>query len=193
MKNSIPHFIEKGIPELEKIKINFMKNPAVFDKCVEEVLQVFLQAARFLVCEWLEECNTLLECSAKRRNCWQVKDHGKKSILTSIGSITFTRTRFTNKETNETAYLLDKILGWEPHTRFSDGTKAYIVEAAAQTSYEKAGENACLGEDRVSRETVMRQVRSMEVPFKGQEEVEEKRKVKYLYVEVDEDHISLQY
>lgn len=45
MKNSIQHFIEKGIPELEKIKINLMKNPAIFDKCVEEVLQVVLQIA----------------------------------------------------------------------------------------------------------------------------------------------------
>ena len=193
MKNSIQHFIEKGIPELEKIKINLMKNPAIFDKCVEEVLQVVLQIACCFVCEWLEECNNLLESSAKRRGSWYVKDHGQKSILTPIGSITFTRTRFINKETNETAYLLDKIFGWEPHTRLSDGTKACILEAAAQTSYEKAGESACLGEDRVSRQTVMRQVRSMEMPSQGREEVNEKRKVKYLYVEADEDHISLQY
>ena len=193
MRNSIQYFTEKGIPELEKIKINFMENPAKFDKSVKEVLQVLLRFACCLICEWLEECNTLLECSAKRRGRWYVKDHGQKSILTPIGSITFTRTRFINKETNETAYLLDKILGWEPHTRLSDGTKACIVEAAAQTSYEKAGESACVGEDRVSRETVMRQVRSIEVPSQRQEEVDEKRKVKYLYVEADEDHISLQY
>lgn len=122
-----------------------------------------------------------------------MKDRGQKSILTPAGSITFTRTRFINKETHETAYLLDKILGWKPHTRLSDGTKACIVEAAAQCSYEKAGESACLGEDRVSRNTIMRQVRRMEVPSQGQEEVNEKRKVKYLYVEADEDHISLQY
>jgi len=53
----------------------------------------------------------------------------------------------------------------------------------------KAEENACLEEGRVSRETVMRQVRSMEVPSKEQEEINEKRKVKYPYVETDEDYI----
>ena len=68
-----------------------------------------------------------------------------------------------------------------------------MLEAAAQDSYEKAGENPCQGEDRVSRETVMRKVRSMEVSPKGREQVSEKRKVKYLYVEADEDHIALQY
>ena len=193
MKNSIQYFTEKGIPELEKIKINFMETPAMFDKCVKEVLQVLLRFACCLICEWLEECNTLLECSAKRRGRWHVKDHARKSILTPIGSITFTRTRFINKETKKTAYLLDKILGWEPHTRLSDGTRAGILEAAAQCSYEKAGESACHGEDRVSRQTVMRQVRGMEVPPEGREETSEKRKVKYLYVEADEDHIALQY
>lgn len=39
----------------------------------------------------------------------------------------------------------------------------------------------------------MRQVRSMEVPPEGGKKVSEKRKVKYLYVEADEDHIALQY
>lgn len=72
------------------------------------------------------------------------------------GSITFTRTRFLNKETVETAYLLDRILGWEPHTHISDGVKAGMLEVAAQGSYEKAGESSCQGEDRVNRNTVMR-------------------------------------
>ena len=46
---------------------------------------------------------------------------------------------------------------------------------------------------RPCEQTVMRQGRSMEVPPQGREEASEKRKVKYLYVEADEDHISLQY
>ncbi len=193
MKNSIQHFAENGIPELEKIKMNFMENPAMFDKWVEEVWKVFLQTACCFIQEWLEECNTFLEGSLKRRLHWQVKDRGQKSILTPLGNITFTRTRFINKETGETAYLLDRILGLEPHTRMSDGVKAVILEAAAQSSYEKAGESACQGEERVSRQTVMRQVRNMEVPPEGREGTPEKRKAKYLYVEADEDHIALQY
>ena len=56
MKNSIQYFTEKGIPELEKIEINFMETPAMFDKCVKEVLQVLLRFACCLICEWLEEC-----------------------------------------------------------------------------------------------------------------------------------------
>lgn len=193
MKNSIQYFTENGIPELEKIKINFMKNPAMFDQYIEEVRKVFLQTACILISEWLEDCNTLLENSPKRRLYWQVKDRSRKSILTPLGSLSFFHTRFIKKETKETAYLLDRILGWEPHTRMSDGVKANLLEAAAQGSYEKAGERACPGEDRVSRETVMRQVRKMHVPTKSTCKRSGKRNVKYLYVEADEDHIALQY
>ncbi len=42
MKNSKQYFTENGIPGLEKIKMNFMEDPALFDKCVEEVWKIFL-------------------------------------------------------------------------------------------------------------------------------------------------------
>jgi len=193
MKNSIQYFTENGIPELEKIKLNFMENPAAFDQCVNKAWKVFLKTACCFISGWLEECNMLLENSMKRRLSWQIKDRGQKTILTPVGSITFTHTRFIYKETGETAYLLDRLLGWGPHTRMSDGVEARILEAAAQGSYEKAGQSACQGEDRVSRETVMRKVRGVETPPKGEEETFTKRKVRYLYVEADEDHIALQY
>lgn len=193
MKNSIQYFTENGIPELEKIKINFMESPETFDQWVSMAGNVFLKTACYFIREWLEECNMLLENSVKRRLYWQIKDRGEKTILTPIGSITFTHTRFIHKETGETAYLLDRLLGFEAHTRMSDGVKAAILEAAAQDSYEKAGKDACRGEDRVSRETVIRQVCSIKARPKDPKETDEKRKVKFLYVEADEDHIALQY
>lgn len=193
MKNSIQHFTEKGIPELQKIKVNFMASPSAFDQCVNEVGDVFLEMACYLISSWLEECNMLLEGSVKRSLRWRVKDRGQKNILTPLGNLTFTRTRFIHKETGKTEYLLDQLLGWGPHTRMSDGVKAGILEAAALGSYEKAGEKACHGKDRVSGETVMRHVRKAKPPCEGQGETYEKRKVKYLYVEADEDHIALQY
>ncbi len=193
MKNSIQYFTENGMPELEKIKLNFMENPAAFDQCVNKAWKVFLGMACHLVSEWLEECNTLLENSMKRRLHWQIKDRGQKTILTPLGSITFTHTRFIHKETGETAYLLDRLLGWGAHARMSGGVEAGILEEAAQGSYEKAGQRAFRGEERVSRETAMRKVRGVETPPKGQGETYTKRKVKYLYVEADEDHIALQY
>ena len=152
MNNIIQYFSENGIEELEKIKLNFLKDPSHFEVCVMKVLGIFLKMACILISERLEECNTMLEASLKRQSCWHIKDRCKKSILTPDGTVYFTHTCFINKKTKETAYLLDRIMGWKPHTRLSDGVKTRILEAAAQCT---------------------------------------RKKVKYLYVEADENHIAL--
>lgn len=193
MENSIHYFLENGIPELEKIRIVFMKSPSLFDECAEEIKKVFLKAACQFLSELLEEGNTLLEESLKRRMSWQIKDRCTRRILTPVGTVAFTHTRFKNKKTGETAYLLDRTVGWRAHTRVSDGVKAAMLEGAAQGSYERAGKSACEGEDCVGKETVMRCVHGTKAPDKSGGEKGEKREAGYLYVEADEDHAALQF
>ena len=166
--------MENGIPGLEKIKKDFFTNPACFDEYIEEVKKIVLDLGCHIISGVLEECNVLLEESLKRRLHWHVKDRGQKNIMSPVGMLSFTRTRFKNKETKETAYLLDRILGLAPHIRMSDGVKAALLEEAVQTSYEKAGSKACSGKC-VSKETVMNYVHGMEIPPKSQEEPGEKR------------------
>ena len=79
-----------------------------------------------------------------------------------------------------------------PHARLSEDAKASLLEEAAQSSYEKASQLSG-GEGRVSRETVMRHVHRIHVPSYKKEEGGGKRRVNYLYVEADEDHIALQF
>lgn len=78
MNNSIQYFLENGIPGLEKIKKDFFTNPACFDEYIEEVKKIVLDLGCHIISEVLEECNTLLEESLKRRLHWHVKDRGRK-------------------------------------------------------------------------------------------------------------------
>ncbi len=165
MNNSIQYFLENGIPGLEKIKKDFFTNPMCFDKYIENVKNIVLDFVCHIISEVLEECNILLEESMKRVIYWHIKDHSQKNIMSPVSMLSFTCTRFKNKETKETAYLLDRLLGISAHDRMSDGVKAAILEEAVQIIYEKAGMEACPGEC-VSRENVMRHVRRMEIPVK---------------------------
>lgn len=192
MYKSIQHFVENGIPQLEEIQKNFMENPSFLGEYAVQMKQIILELGCRILSEMVEECNTMLEDSVKRRIHWQIKDRCEKHLLTSLGTISFTHTRFEHKTTGETAYLLDRILGLSPHARLSGDAKAGLLEEAAQSSYEKAG-RLFLGEGQVSRETVMRHVHGIQVPSYKKEEGEQKRRVKYLYVEADEDHIALQF
>jgi len=103
MNNSIQYFLENGIPELEKIKKDFLSNSGHFDGYMEKVNGTMLDFGCRIISEVLEECNTLLEESLKRRLHWHVKDRGIKNIMSPVGMLSFTRTRFKNKETGEAA------------------------------------------------------------------------------------------
>ena len=192
MYNSIQHFVKYGIPQLEETQKTFMENPSLLGECAVQVKQIMLELGCQILSEIVEECNTMLEDSVKRKFHWQIKDRSEKHLLTSLGSISFTHTRFEHKTTGETAYLLDRILGLSPHARLSEDAKASLLEEAAQSSYEKASQLSG-GEGRVSRETVMRHVHRIHAPSYKKEDSGVKRRVKYLYVEADEDHIALQF
>lgn len=190
MKTSIQHFSEKGIPQLQEMIKDFIKNPAYLAQFAENVRKIVLELGCSIISETLDECNLMLENSVKRRIHWQIKDRTQRTLLTSLGTIRFTHTRFTNKKTKERAYLLDRLLELPAHTRLSVDARAMLLEEAAQSSYRKAGE--CLSEP-VSKETVMRTVHRLNFPERKREQEEKKRKVKRLYVEADEDHIALQF
>ena len=117
MDNSIQYFLENGILELEKTEKDFLSNPEHFDGYIEKVKGIMLDFGCHIISGVLEE-------SLKRRLHLHVKDRGIKNIMSSVGILSFSRTRFKNKETKETAYLLDRILGLSPQARMCDITLA---------------------------------------------------------------------
>jgi len=83
---------------------------------------------------------------------------------------------------------LDKAVGIENYDRVSGIVSAALVEHASEVSYQKSSKYVCNGD--ISRQTVknkMRQIKDLKV-----EAPKEKLKVKYIHVEADEDHVSLQ-
>ena len=190
MYNSIQYFTEKVIPQIEKKREKFMENPAEFGSVVVELKELLNEFGCSILSEMLTDCNTALESSAERRTVWQIKDKGERSLQTTLGMVHFTHTRFTQKETREAAYLLDRAMGLGAHVRLSEDVVETILEKASEESYRKAGKE--LGEKmQVSAESVMRHVKQVEIP--EAETPSKKRKVESLYVEADEDHIALQY
>ena len=192
MYYSIQDFIENGIANLEECEKSLMKNPLNWTDQILGIQQILRKFGAAVISELLEECNTILENSIKRRAFWRIKDRTKKHLLTSVGMIGFTHTRFEHKETGKTAYLLDQILGIQPHARISRDLECRLLEEAAQSSYRKAGYTASEA-DPVSGQTVMRHVHRLKCIRQTNGQDQEKRRVKQLYVEADEDHLALQF
>ena len=81
-------------------------------------------------------------------------------------------------------------MGLEHHTRVTEDAEARILKEASESSYRKGGANAGINGDSVSKEAVMNKLHKLEFPTL---KVDEKKELKTLYIDADEDHVSLQY
>ena len=86
--------------------------------------------------------NQLLKESGKRKSSWLIEKDSQKQLITSLGTVYFTKTLFTNRDTGEMEYLLDRILGMEKHERMTEDAEARMLKEAVQTSYRRGGEES---------------------------------------------------
>lgn len=111
MINSIKYFEEKCISKFEQLEDDFMKEPTKLAEYVFGLTDELHKLGLEMIKESLEYMDMMLQKSALRREKWVVETHSKKQLTTSLGDVTFNKTLFCNKETGESEYLLDRIMG----------------------------------------------------------------------------------
>ena len=190
MINSIKHFEEKSIPVFEKLEGDFYRNPTDVASFVTGLTEELHQVGLLMVKEVLETMNLMLKESGKRVQNWVVEKDVEKQLLTSLGMVQYTKTLFTNRETGEMEYLLDRIMGFEKNTRMTEDAEAKLLTEAVQTSYRRGGENASIL-DSVSKQTVKNKIHRLKFPKANPPA--QKKAVDYLYIDADEDHVALQF
>lgn len=191
MYNSIKYFEEECINRFQKLEDNFMKEPQRLAEYVLGLTEELHNLGLRMIQDSLEEMNTMIRKSPKRLQHWVVESHEMKQLITTLGTVNFEKTLFTNKETKESEYLLDRIMGFEKHERISEDALARMLNEAVQTSYRRGGEETSLTTE-VRKQTVKNKIHELEFP-KNTEKPEMKKEVEYLYIEADEDHASLQF
>lgn len=191
MYNSIKYFEEKCIKNFEKLEDEFYKEPKKLAEYVLGLTEELHNLGLRMIQESLEEMNRMLRKSPKRLQHWVVESHDTKQLITSLGTVTFAKTLFTNKDTGESEYLLDRIIGLEKHERITEDAQARMLKEAVQTSYRRGGEETSLTTE-VKKQTVKNKIHALEFP-KNNEKPVKKKVVEYLYIEADEDHASLQF
>lgn len=191
MINSIQHFCEKGVKNLEKVMTDYSTDLTKTAEMVQGVTKSVTELGLSIIAEEWERYDELLRKRRELRAGWHIVRRDETTLLTSLGSVTYHKTLYRNKETGRYEYLLDRIMDLAKHARMTEDAEAKILEEAVQTSYRRGGENAAMTEDAVSKETVMNKLHALKFP--KTEPQPEKKAVKYLYIDADEDHVSLQY
>ena len=191
MNKSITYFAEVFINKFTEIQNKFYEKPEYIADFVYSLSEELRKLGLEMFKETLEEMDQAFCKSSKRKRDWHVEKHDSKKLITSLGTVDFSKTLFTHKESQEMTYLLDKVLGLSPHQLLTEDAVERVYEEAVQTSYRRGGE-AVNGNDFISSETVKGILHNTKFP-KGYEELKKKREVEYLYIDADEDHVSLQF
>lgn len=191
MFNSIQHFQQKGIEKIIKVFENYQKDFSRMAEMVYGITEEVTKLGCSMIAEEWESYDEILRNRKDLRKGWHIVRKDETVITTSLGDVIYSRTLFKNTKTGISCYLLDKLIETEPHTRISEDAVARILEEAVDSSYRKGGANASISGSMMSKETVMNKLHALEFP-----EIlnhGEKKVVETLYIDADEDHVSLQY
>lgn len=190
MFNSIQHFNDFGVKKIEERIKNFIAEGKDLADFILGINQDLMELGRDIVTEILEDMDEFLRKDGVRKKDWEIVRKDETGLLTTFGQIRYKRTYFKPKHGGKRKYLVDELVGIKPHDRMSADVVINTLDEAIESSYRKAGEKASY-EDEVSKQAVMNKVHTAEVNPPQLKDTE-KRDVRVLYIEADEDHVAHQ-
>ena len=156
MINSIQYFQEKGVKRLTEIFSKYTDDLTKFAEMVQGVTKEVTRLGLSIIEEELDCYDLILRLSVDLRIGWFIERRDETLLISSMGEIQYHKTYFHNRETGEYCNLLDQLMGLEKHARITEDAEARILEEAVESSYRKGGIHACIGEQEVSKEPVLR-------------------------------------
>lgn len=192
MYNSITDFVENGLLKIEKKVEACLKGKDDFCDLSQVIHDQVNRMELDLIGEIYELLDNEIRESIIRKKTWSIEQNSKEKTIEDIaGTVRYKRTGYVDKRTGKYIYLLDWLLGIDPHQKLTLAAAAKVLDEAIDSSYRKGGE-AVNDYNAVDKMTVLRIVHDTEIeePLR---EPKEKKKLKYLHIVADEDHVALQF
>lgn len=188
---NIISLLEGLVNSLVEAEEKFFMNPMDFrslEMSAKASTEAF--AAGFLG-EVLSSANKHISESEWRKRRYNIARNDKRTVISSVGDVTFDCTYFKNMQTGSYSYLLEKLIGLSKNERFTEEAEVALLTEALKTSYQEAT-RVLPSKQRITKTTVMNKVHGIaeEIPYEAPESLKE---VDYLFIEADEDHIAEQH
>lgn len=191
--NIITEINKKIITHMTTILEEALNEEMGFTEMVETTEELVREVGRDIIMETIESIEESIRINIERQAKWVTQSKNReKTISTMLGDIHYQRTYYKNKLTGKFKYLTDEILDVEPHSRIDTGLKVDMLKKAQTMSYQKVVD--CYDDISItSRSTIKNLIHktSMENTNWPNQEAE-KRQVRFLYIEADEDHVHQQ-
>ena len=140
---------------------------------------------------FLSKLDDQLYEAVKQEKRYHVQEKSReRTITTQWGEVKIARRYYKDKVTGEYVYLLDALLELPSHKRIEPYCASEIIRHATSVSYAKAAEAST--PTKLSRQSVKNLVHNLPTPPTTLQTEIEAKSVETVYIEVDEDHVSLQ-
>lgn len=188
---NIVALLETLVNTLFEAEENFFTNPKDFhslEMSAKASTEAF--AASFLG-EVLSSVNKQICDSSWRKDRYSIQRNDSRTVISSVGDITFDCTYFKKKSEGTYAYLVEDMIGLTKNEKFTEEAEVMLLTEALKTSYSEASK-VLPSKQQITKTTVMNKVHTLaeEVPYKEPEDVKE---ADYLFIEADEDHVAEQH
>ena len=192
MDNILYDFDEKVISLMKNFLFNSEESENL-SSFTDNLVEEFAKLGKNLIQSMIEYAEETIFKLQGRKTEFESLEKDERTITTIFGSISFKRRYYKDLETNKRIYLLDQYFQLNPNERLLQNVEARIIDEATISSYTHAGEKAVYGEI-ISKEKVKDTIEKLKLDNKliRPEKVENKKKVKTLYIIADEDHVHLQ-
>lgn len=184
--------IQQIVEELQELELKSIKK-GLEERNVGDLNIFFREGWLDIGCKALkviyERIDEELFIKNKGRHLCKVIKKDSKTLVTSLGEVKFTR-RLYRDEKGQCKYLFDRHLKIRKGARYTIDAEARAMEEVIETSYRRGGKNASITSS-LSKVTMMNMLKNLVIPRRDYV-VFKKKKVDYLYIDADEDHIALQ-
>ena len=172
----------------------FIEHLDSFPELEETVVRLTNQMAAGFLSAVLTTADALICDSGIRRKEYTVQRKRRRTLISSVGDVTFTHTLYKDQK-GQIRCLLDDQIRLPDRERFTTLAEAKVLSEAEVHSYQHAADSVRTGAQTITKTTVMNKIHAIEkdLPEAGPvPRPEEKKRVEYLYLEADEDHIHKQ-
>lgn len=178
---------------LEHFQESILKRNISLGSVVEETKELTDRMGRDFVKYVIENVDEAYRNTSIRKMNFSIQRRNmEKTIATMLGPIQYQRTQFKDKRDGSYIYLTDELLGIKPHQRLDENVVTGLAHSAAYQSYGRTT-NQYEFTGVHSKTTVMNCVREVGCISHSEQPIpKEKKEVTTLYIEADEDHVSLQ-
>lgn len=181
------------------IKRHLVNNVFNYIELISSIDQVVINIAKESLTQVIESLDRGFRNSRERINRYHIKAKTTRTILTIFGEITYRKTLYINKYTNEYYCYIDEYLGLKKYDYFDPYIKAIILNYASDNSYGKTASfvNDLIGNkiklDKpfkyISKQTIRNIVLTSNT---AKEDYKELKTPQNIYIMADEKYIATQ-